>query len=98
MDKLKRKDLTKNQCIVVIILSHGEDNGLFYSYDWRQIKINWIVEELQDVYALSGKPKMVFANFCRGETMVDTAVYVEESGYQKAGVKRMVERAKASGS
>lgn len=94
VDKLKRKDLRKNQCIVVIILSHGENNGLFYTYDWRQIKINWIVEELQDVYALSGKPKMVFANFCRGETTVDTAVYVEESGYQKAGVKRMVERAK----
>jgi hypothetical protein len=65
---LAGRNLTKAQCVVVAILTHGGEGGILYGVDGKGVK----VEELANLFAgkncrsLAGKPKLFFIQACRG--------------------------------
>ncbi len=66
---LGEEDTHKGMSMVAInIITHGTDDGLLRSaqyqgYGWH---IPHVTGTLMDVKALRGKPKLFFANACRG--------------------------------
>ena len=66
LDIQKLSDLS---CLVLFILTHGEENGILYGYD-KNFTINkHIIEELlpKNCPGLAAKPKLLFLQACQGE-------------------------------
>ncbi|XP_055627014.1 caspase-like isoform X2 [Toxorhynchites rutilus septentrionalis] len=73
--EVSREDHTKNDCLVVVVMSHGEQGVLYardnkYSVDslWRHFLGNACP-------SLIGKPKMFFIQACRGEKFDEGVVF-----------------------
>ena len=74
-DKLKsvtRKDHSSYDCFVMFIMSHGLSGKVVCS-DGEKIKINDLRDMISECETLSGKPKLLFIDACRGELEEDEA-------------------------
>ena len=67
ISKISKDDYTESDCIVLFILSHGNDKGEIIGNDNKLLKLEWIIQKLQDIQTLHGKPKLIFVQACRGE-------------------------------
>nr|QZX63197.1 caspase 3 [Halisarca dujardinii] len=88
LEGVAKRNHTHTQCLVVAILSHGEEEGLLHGTDDVLIDI----KELADLFTghkcstLVGKPKLFFIQACRGK-MFDTPA----TGYELTdGLKSMI--------
>ena len=54
------RDYSKEDCVVLFFLSHGDEGGKIYGDDKEFIEVDWVVDGLQDTPSLHGKPKIVF--------------------------------------
>ena len=65
----KEVDLTKFDSFILFCLSHGFNNN-FLTYDKQEVGVSEIISPFKDEKCpvLAGKPKIVFLNFCRGNT------------------------------
>lgn len=67
LENLSKEDHSKNDCLVIVVLSHGT-SGIVCAYDQLySLKILWdhLIEKCP---SLSGKPKLFFIQTCRGNT------------------------------
>lgn len=80
LKSLAERDHSLANCLVVAILSHGEEGGMIHGKD--DILIN--IKELTNLFSgqacpsLAGKPKLFFIQACRGKEF-DLPVSVKES-------------------
>ena len=85
LSSFAKRNHSCTECLVVAILSHGEEGGLLHGTDDVLISIN----ELADIFSghrcpsLVGKPKLFFVQACRGK-MFDTPStgFEEIDGYK----------------
>ena len=82
---ISKKDYTDDKCVVLFVLSHGNDDGEILGDDNYYLKVEWIVKKLVDVASLHGKPKLIFIQACRGED--DEKVVEVKDEIQMAGNK-----------
>jgi caspase 7 len=62
-----KMDHSENDCLVVVIMSHGE-NGFISATD-HPLKISTIWNKFKGHESLIGKPKLFFVQACRGENV-----------------------------
>jgi hypothetical protein len=60
-----RKTKKNVACIVIVILSHGDEDGFIHCYDSKYSLRSVIVNELADCKNLAGKAKIVVVQACR---------------------------------
>ncbi|CAL4196700.1 unnamed protein product, partial [Meganyctiphanes norvegica] len=65
----KEKELEKVDSFIMVILSHGKDDKIFYANDMELIHIDDIRYTFVDGNCpqLRGKPKIFMCNYCRGD-------------------------------
>lgn len=64
---VKEEDHSKRDCLVVVVLSHGEQNKIFCSdSDYRPEDL-WNPFTADQCPTLAGKPKLFFIQACRGD-------------------------------
>nr|XP_045582598.1 uncharacterized protein LOC123745763 isoform X2 [Procambarus clarkii] len=65
----KKANLSEIDAFVLFILSHGKDRDSFYTNDGKNISLLDIrmMFTNRECPHLKGKPKLIFANFCRGK-------------------------------
>ena len=80
LKRLSRENFNHIQCLVICLLSHGEDNGILHCKDGT-INRNDVINYLVMNKSLAGKPKFVFFQSCQGkqrdyghETVTDCAI------------------------
>lgn len=74
-DKLKSvtcKDHSSYDCFVMFIMSHGLSGKVVCS-DGKEIQIDELRDMISECETLSGKPKLLFIDACRGELEEDEA-------------------------
>ncbi|KAK9512514.1 hypothetical protein O3M35_000917 [Rhynocoris fuscipes] len=78
--QIAEMDHSKNDCLLIVILSHGRDYGDIEAYD-RKYNINDITGELTSnaCPSLAGKPKIFFIQACRGYKFEDGTEMVDGS-------------------
>ncbi|KAK9512515.1 hypothetical protein O3M35_000918 [Rhynocoris fuscipes] len=79
--QIAEMDHSKNDCLLIVILSHGRDYGEIHAYD-RTYNINDdIIGELTGnaCPSLAGKPKIFFIQACRGNKQDDGTEMVDGS-------------------
>lgn len=76
MKKLANENYSKYDCVIVAILSHGED-GYVYGLDEKPIPVEEITGYFKSSTSLAGKPKLFFLQSCRGARM-DPGVVVPD--------------------
>jgi hypothetical protein len=81
-DVSKRPDLKNHSSLVVIILSHGEEDAI-YARDGL-IPVDTIVTYFKgdNCAALRGKPKLFFIQSCRGTRVDEGVTLTTEAAYQ----------------
>lgn len=75
VENLSKEDHSNNDCLVIIVLSHGNSNGIVCAYDKiYSVKTLWdnLIEKCP---SLNGKPKLFFIQSCRG-IKSDTGSYI----------------------
>lgn len=64
-----RMDHSKHNCLVVIMMSHGDENGKIYTYDsCIEVDTLWKTFASNRCSSLCGKPKFFFIQACRGSS------------------------------
>lgn len=67
LEKASKNDYSDHDCLVVIVMTHGGDNGVLFAYDE-----DYTINDLLDVFmrnncpSLKDKPKLFFIQACRG--------------------------------
>ncbi|KAM4706750.1 caspase-3-like isoform 2-T2 [Discoglossus pictus] len=66
LETVSAEDHSKRSCFVCVVLSHGDENGLF-ARDCK-FTLQWLVEFFseENCKSLAGKPKLFFIQACRG--------------------------------
>ncbi|KAG5670137.1 hypothetical protein PVAND_000419 [Polypedilum vanderplanki] len=78
LETLARQDHSDNDCLLITIMTHGENDGRIYSSDGK-----FSVDELWEKFlgenckSLVGKPKLFFIQACRG-TMTDPGTLLKQ--------------------
>ncbi|EFN67188.1 Caspase-1, partial [Camponotus floridanus] len=74
IEKLRQYDHTNNDCLCIIVLTHGLQNDLIWAKDvaYKSEKI-WKPFTADKCTTLAGKPKLFFFQACRGD-QVDSGV------------------------
>ncbi|XP_059097219.1 caspase-1-like isoform X2 [Tigriopus californicus] len=69
IQKLQAPDQPELACLVIFILTHGEDNGVLHSHDKPYRLDKSIINELlpSNCPALKSKPKLIFVQACQGK-------------------------------
>ncbi|XP_071504969.1 caspase-3-like [Diadema antillarum] len=81
-DKILKSD-TPVMSFVLVLMSHGDTEGVIYGTDEQPVK----VKEITDVFSgrkcpkLNGKPKMFFFQACRGDQKMQSAYDVIDGAY-----------------
>jgi len=90
---ITQRDFSGDQCLVLFLISHGtnqhpdnkkkgvyEKNGVYmYGCDGKVVDVHEeIVDKLQRIPTLVGVPKLIFANFCRGQKHSETVEQDDE--------------------
>ena len=70
--QIANEDHSEYDCFVACILSHGCSEG-FYGVDHKLVSMDDILYGFKQCKSLKEKPKLFFAQFCRGE-MIDEVV------------------------
>ena len=68
IQKLANADHSAYDCVILAILSHGED-GCIYGVDEKTIPVEEITGYFKSSPSLAGKPKLFFLQCCRGGRM-----------------------------
>ena len=68
LKKLADEDHSKYDCVIVAILSHGMDGGI-YGTDDKAVSVEELTGYFKSSHSLAGKPKLFFLQACRGTTM-----------------------------
>jgi len=63
---VRKRSFSKNNCLVIIILSHGDENETICAYDEHYSFQTTMVEEIIQNDTLLGKPKIFIINACKG--------------------------------
>jgi hypothetical protein len=66
--ELAKEDHSNYNCVIVAILSHGKDGGI-YGTDEQAVSVAELTGYFRSSPSLSGKPKLFFLQACRGTTM-----------------------------
>ena len=86
LSSLAERDHSLAECLVVAILSHGEEGGMIHGKD--DVLIN--IKELTNLFSgqscptLAGKPKLFFIQACRGKEFDLPVVAKEATDYHSA--------------
>ncbi|XP_058464092.1 caspase-7-like [Malaya genurostris] len=75
MQKVSKKDFKSNCCLMVIIMSHGDENGNIWAYDGKYNFEKDIVERVLLNDSLKGKPKVFIVQACRGNATMEADSY-----------------------
>ena len=83
---LQIQQMSNLSCLALFILTHGENDGLLYSYDENYMLSKHIIPELLPNVcpSLAGKPKMIFIQACQGQD-VDSGVEVKPNDHTETG-------------
>lgn len=65
--KVAKKDHTKNDCLVVLVMTHGEKNKLYARDKTYAVETIWEAFTPEKCPTLVGKPKLFFIQACRGK-------------------------------
>eukprot|EP00794_Sanderia_malayensis_P015866 gene15866-17464_t len=71
--ELAEEDHSDYSCVVVFLLSHGCEKGI-YGTDGEILDVNKIFYPFKGSETLTGKPKIFFGQFCRGENVEKPSV------------------------
>ncbi|XP_054888684.1 caspase-8 [Poeciliopsis prolifica] len=66
LNKLSQRDFSKEDALVVCVLSHGE-KGAIIGTDEKEVTLEQIFEPFKNVSSLFGKPKLFFIQACQNE-------------------------------
>ncbi|XP_073329680.1 caspase-8 [Pagrus major] len=88
MQDLGSRDHSQMDCLVCVILSHGNEGGV-YGVDGDTVNIRELMEPFSGQYcsSLIQKPKMFFIQACQG-TKEQTPVYLDSDGPTRGPVHR----------
>ena len=68
IEDLSKRDFTDDDCIVVVIMSHGDEEGIMGTETkiYNRLKYKVIEEYFYKNQSLAGKPKLFFYSACQG--------------------------------
>ncbi|KFB45706.1 AGAP010829-PA-like protein [Anopheles sinensis] len=73
MDEVSTKDFSKNSCLIVFIMSHGDTKDTIMAYDGEMYSFQTdVVEKCTMNATLKGKPKIFVIQACRGDAEIQT--------------------------
>ncbi|XP_035893104.1 caspase-3-like isoform X2 [Anopheles stephensi] len=73
MREIQAKQFSKNSCLIVFIMSHGQINDYIVGYDGGTYHLHDdIVEQCTANQTLQGKPKIFAVQACRGTAVMET--------------------------
>ncbi|XP_052891652.1 caspase-14-like [Anopheles moucheti] len=71
MEKISKKDFTEYSCLIVFIMSHGNEQDSIMAYDGDMYSLQSdIVEHCTSNRTLNDKPKMFVVQACRGDAKI----------------------------
>ena len=69
IDELSKKDFNESDCLIVVIMSHGQTNSEGFDEicgrDKKCIRLTEFINPFKTVKSLKSKPKLFFVNACR---------------------------------
>uniref|UniRef100_A0A182PC04 Caspase n=1 Tax=Anopheles epiroticus TaxID=199890 RepID=A0A182PC04_9DIPT len=70
LQEIANEDHTKNDCLVIVVMTHGKENNLLYASD-KSYEVNRLWEPFIGgaCPSLIGKPKLFFVQACRGKKL-----------------------------
>jgi len=80
LDNIIQHRLNGMSCFILFFLSHGQNDKEFYAADEEIIEISSIYSRLVDsnCVAMKGKPKIMFLNYCRGESTESSRIMFDD--------------------
>jgi hypothetical protein len=64
-------DHSNADCFLCVVMSHGNDENMFYSSDNREISVEDFMAPIKLCPTLKNKPKLFFFQVCRGENEME---------------------------
>ncbi|XP_055590348.1 caspase-like [Uranotaenia lowii] len=84
--KVSKMDHSNSDCLVVAILTHGEEGEIVHAYDCQyEISSIWTQFTGDRCPTLISKPKIFFIQACRGQE-VDSGVKIEKDGIARFSI------------
>uniref|UniRef100_A0A182IX30 Caspase family p20 domain-containing protein n=2 Tax=Anopheles atroparvus TaxID=41427 RepID=A0A182IX30_ANOAO len=75
MDTVSQKDFSHCSCLIVIIMSHGDQDDTILAQDDKHYSLHEdVLEKVAINVTLANKPKLFIVNACRGSAVVTDAV------------------------
>ncbi|XP_053673133.1 caspase-like [Anopheles nili] len=80
IQKVSTMDHEENDCILIAVLTHGEEGDYVYAYDCPyELSTIWSYFTAEKCPSLAGRPKIFFVQACRGNKL-DNGVKVQKDG------------------
>ncbi|XP_071057472.1 caspase-1-like isoform X2 [Onthophagus taurus] len=66
---LAKRDHSKNDCFIMVVLSHGERDVIYAKDHFYKVETLWNAFTADKVPSLAGKPKLFFIQACQGDQL-----------------------------
>ncbi|KAG8238836.1 hypothetical protein J437_LFUL018470 [Ladona fulva] len=78
--KVTMEDHSKHDCLFVVIMTHGEENGILHARDvcYRAEEV-WMLFRPEEAPSLTGKPKIFLIQACRGTKLEKNAIVIDST-------------------
>ncbi|XP_052866325.1 caspase-like [Anopheles cruzii] len=84
--KVSQMDHKDNDCLLVAVLTHGEDGDIVFAHDCAyQFPVIWSQFTADSCPSLAGRPKIFLIQACRG-THLETGVKVQRDGIARYSI------------
>ncbi|XP_014905925.1 caspase-8 [Poecilia latipinna] len=82
LKELSKRDFSKEDALVVCVLSHGE-RGIIIGTDGKEVKLDNLFDLFKNVPSLFGKPKLFFIQACQDEVPLTATQKTNEDEQSK---------------